>query len=600
MHPIAVYALGEVLAQLRSIGPITLLMIVFYVCVKQDIIVHFWETIGGLLCASTGLSMFLFGIKGSIMPLGERIGVVMYDRFSTLAVMVVSFMLGVLVTVAEPAISSIRPMGRKISAERSPFLYYMVREQVEILVLCIGLGVGVATSLGACRFLYDWKLRSVVLIVTPCCFALTMLVYWLTDDLHDVLALAWDVGAITTGPVTVPIMLSLGVGAAAKRIADVGRAVEAEPPLDGFGLVTLASLIPVMSVLCLALVFWATVDKADIIARAIKSAHESDDTVETPPLREVIYGLRSLTPLSVFLIGFTHFGLRESLPVITMDSVIRGGTARPETSRSSGQPDMSSANSPAQPIAAVDSPVSYSGVCDYINRNAVFLAALASGQVGLILFNIGLHYGFSSLGSQVGELLPSMYTSVPSQPNSPFLPFAAGTIVSLLFTGAVGVLATVAEPGLNVLAGQVKRLTNGVLKRKHTVYSVGVGVSIGMMMGASNLQVGVNIIVYLIPMYVVALVLTMFSSEAVINVAWDAAGVTTGPVTVPFVIALGIAYAGVSGDTTGFGVLSCASVGPIISTLVVGVYKSRVRVNRRTGAYAAEVQMASGADVFDK
>ena len=77
--------------------------------------------------------------------------------------------------------------------------------------------------------------------------------------------------------------------------------------------------------------------------------------------------------------------------------------------------------------------------------------------------------------------------------------------------------------------------------------------------------------VLLIPPYAFLLILTYFSSEDFVNFGWDSAGVTTGPITVPLVLAMGLGIGAKTGAIDGFGVLSLASVGPIITVLTVGL-----------------------------
>jgi len=81
----------------------------------------------------------------------------------------------------------------------------------------------------------------------------------------------------------------------------------------------------------------------------------------------------------------------------------------------------------------------------------------------------------------------------------------------------------------------------------------------------------------LLTAYAIALVLTAFSKEEVVAVAWDSAGVTTGPVTVPLVVALGLGISRGMGVGDGFGILSCASVSPIIFVLISAMLRRRVK-----------------------
>jgi hypothetical protein len=83
--------------------------------------------------------------------------------------------------------------------------------------------------------------------------------------------------------------------------------------------------------------------------------------------------------------------------------------------------------------------------------------------------------------------------------------------------------------------------------------------------------------------YTIALALTVVSREEIVNLAWDSAGVTTGPVTVPLLLALGIGLGEVVGAAEGFGILAMCSVGPIISVLATGLWidmKTRGRKRR--------------------
>lgn len=79
--------------------------------------------------------------------------------------------------------------------------------------------------------------------------------------------------------------------------------------------------------------------------------------------------------------------------------------------------------------------------------------------------------------------------------------------------------------------------------------------------------------------------ITVFSPEDITNIAWDSAGVTTGPVTVPFVLSLGIGFSKATGAAEGFGILTAASVAPIISVLLTNLFKNPFKV----GAYVGQL-----------
>ena len=105
-------------------------------------------------------------------------------------------------TYAEPAISALRPLGG-LSRDRAPYLSYMLNEWVELTVLSIGVGVGVAAVLGMLRLIRGWSLKPLVVITLLPTSALSCFMRWGPNEyLRDVMSLAWDSGAVTTGPVT--------------------------------------------------------------------------------------------------------------------------------------------------------------------------------------------------------------------------------------------------------------------------------------------------------------------------------------------------------------------------------------------------------------
>jgi len=103
------------------------------------------------------------------------------------------------------------------------------------------------------------------------------------------------------------------------------------------------------------------------------------------------------------------------------------------------------------------------------------------------------------------------------------------------------------------------------------MYSVAIGVAVGIALGIAKLVIGFDLMTVLIPLYLVGIVLTMLSTEEFVNVAWDSAGVTTGPVTVPLVLAMGLGLGSAVSAVEGFGILSLASICPILAVLTMGL-----------------------------
>jgi hypothetical protein len=149
--------------------------------------------------------------------------------------------------------------------------------------------------------------------------------------------------------------------------------------------------------------------------------------------------------------------------------------------------------------------------------------------------------------------------------------YGLGVAVAVMFAWALGFGATVAEPALNAMGQTVETLSNGAFRKSMLITAVSGGVATGIALGVVKLIFALPLWWFLLPGYMVALLMTWASSEAFTNVAWDSAGVTTGPVTVPLVLAMGLGFGGAVGALEGFGVLALASLGPIIAVLGLGL-----------------------------
>ena len=118
----------------------------------------------------------------------------------------------------------------------------------------------------------------------------------------------------------------------------------------------------------------------------------------------------------------------------------------------------------------------------------------------------------------------------------------------------------------------MERITVGAFKKKLLMQAVALGVGIGIAAGITKMVYDIPLYWLLIPPYLFLIFLTLISSEEFVNFGWDSAGVTTGPITVPLVLAMGLGVGGVVPNVLdGFGILALASVGPILTVLTVGL-----------------------------
>ncbi|MEO0973671.1 MAG: DUF1538 domain-containing protein, partial [Pseudomonadota bacterium] len=206
---------------------------------------------------------------------------------------------------------------------------------------------------------------------------------------------------------------------------------------------------------------------------------------------------------------------------------------------------------------------------------------VAFALFGMMLFGLGITLGLTPLGAQLGSNVPLTFaTIVPWGLDHAELALfdnvALGKLCAIAFGFFLGYGATLAEPALNALGDTVERITVGAFRKRLLMQSVAVGVGLGISAGVIKLAYGVPLVWLLMPAYSMVLVLTWLSPHSFVNFGWDSAGVTTGPITVPLVLAMGLGIGGsVPGVTDGFGVLALASVGPILTVLTVGLYTHR-------------------------
>ena len=502
--------------QARAVVPLAIFLGLFQWLVLQKSVADASLIATGLLAVMIGLMIFMEGLKLGLMPFGDIIGSTLPRKLPLPGVLTIALLLGIGVTYAEPAIGTLQVAGSIVDPQKAPYLYTMLNERAGTTVLVVGLGVGVAAVLGTVRFLYDWSLKPLIYLTLLPIVILTTYCS-LDDDLASVIGLAWDCGAVTTGPVTVPLVLALGIG-----VASSGG--KGDSQLSGFGIVTLASLFPILAVLALA-IFWKFTVPVDVILAEVASKAEAAAAAssaawyETSPGLEVRLGVQAIVPLVIFLAVVLFAILREKLP------------------------------------------------------NAFIIVwGLLLCVVGMCTFNIGLTYGLAALGAQTGSLIPGAFVAIDAMPSAPLYPAALGIFLAAAFAWLLGYGATMAEPALNALGITVQNLTNGAFKKSMLMYAVAIGVSTGIMLGVCKLIFDFNLLYILVPGYGLALVLTYLSTEEFVNVGWDSAGVTTGPVTVPLVLAMGLGFGEAVGALEGFGILAAASIAPIVAVLSLGLY----------------------------
>ncbi len=180
--------------------------------------------------------------------------------------------------------------------------------------------------------------------------------------------------------------------------------------------------------------------------------------------------------------------------------------------------------------------------------------------VGIGLFNLGADLAMTPMGTHVGAGLSRQKK----------------LLLLLCVCFVLGLLITVAEPDLQVLANQVSTVMNGTL----LIYAVGIGVGTFLMVAILRIvfkrRLGSILMLFYMLLFALALLLAVNDNLDLLPMAFDSGGVTTGPITVPFIMALGVGISAVLGDRrsqeNSFGLVALCSVGPILAVLLLGVF----------------------------
>ena len=191
--------------QIKAVLPLAIYLVLFQVIILKQGISDSWLITGGMVSVIVGLMFFMEGLKVGLMPFGESIGTILPAKSKLPVVMTIAFILGIGVTFAEPAIGALKTAGSIVDVNQAPYLYALLNNYADVMVLVVGIGVGLAAVLGTLRFLYGWSLKPLVYCSLVPTILLTIYLQF-QPELSKILGLAWDCGAVTTGPVTVPLV----------------------------------------------------------------------------------------------------------------------------------------------------------------------------------------------------------------------------------------------------------------------------------------------------------------------------------------------------------------------------------------------------------
>ena len=478
----------ESLSAVLPITGIVLMLSIFLIPMELGSVVMF---LTGALMLIVGMGFFQLGAEMAMTPLGEGVGVQISKMKKLLTVLLTGFLMGVIITVSEPDL--------QVLAGQVPSVPNMV------LIMTVAVGVGLFLALAIVRIRYKISL-SMLLIV--CYLALILVSAFVPKEF---LAVAFDSGGVTTGPMTVPFIMAMGVGLASVR-SDKNAAN------DSFGLVALSSVGPILAVLILGCFFKPT-----------EAAYTLTDVAAVVTTQDVARVFAQGLPL------YAKEVLLSLVPILWVFLIFQWLTHR------------------------------YHGL--QIKR---IIIGFGYTYIGLVLFLCGANVGFAPVGAYLGKELAGLslrWILVP-------------------IGALIGYYIVKAEPAIQVLNHQVEAVTNGAIsvKMMNRCMQIGVAASVGLAM--LRVLTGISIQWFVIPGYIIALVLSRLVPDIFIGIAFDSGGVASGPMTSTFLLPLSIGVCEALGGnlmTDAFGVVALVALTPLIAIQLMGlVYKLKTAKRTQT------------------
>lgn len=473
------YLLEKLAESVSSVLPICLLVLVIcftVVPVPPDLMLSF---LLGMLLLVLGMALFLVGTDLAMTPMGKQIGTKMTKTKKLWLIFPLTFLLGVMITVAEPDL--------QVLSANVPHI------DTNVLIITVAIGVGVFLVVSMLRIVLGIQLRWLLLGFYALIFALA----FFAD--RNYLSIAFDSGGVTTGPMTVPFIMALGVG-----VANVRSDRKAEE--DSFGLVGLCSIGPILAVLVLGFLYPG---ESTAVVDAVTKVH-SDTTAITvsflTALPQYLYEvLMALAPIILFFLVFQVVALK-----LEKRAFLR------------------------------------------------ILVGLVYTYVGLTLFLLGVNVGFSPLSTVLGGALAvgrGRYFLVP-----------LGMVM--------GWFVITAEPAVHVLNQQVEEITSGSISAKAMGRSLSIAIAAAVGLAMLRVLTGIPILWFLLPGYLVALVLTFFVPPIFTAIAFDSGGVASGPMTATFLLPMAVGASSALGGnvlTDAFGLVAMVAMMPLITIQVMGM-----------------------------
>lgn len=459
-----------------------------------------------------GLAVFLLGVDIGILPVGEQSGAALTSKKNLPLLLVASFFIGFIVTVAEPDVQVLANQVKGIAPEVSKWG----------LIISIAFGVGFFVALGVLRTIVSIPFKAILIVSYVILFVLA---FFAPPAFQGV---AFDSGGATTGPMTVPFIMALGMGVAAVR----GSQKNGGSGENSFGLTGIASIGPIFAVVIYG-IFSAKSGPSLPDAAAENTAEVVFGLKELfqhiPALAAEV--LRSLAPLAAMAVVFQIFLLK--MPPMQVVRMARG-----------------------------------------------FILSF----IGLVIFLAGAQGGFMPAGEKVGELLGKLavsgdktfvlFDSAGVAERTMHIPGVVNIIILIAIGCIFGAVVVCAEPAVWVLTDQVEELSGGKISRKVMLTALSAGVALAIGLSMARIVFRFSLWFVLIPGYALALILTFFCPKLFTGIAFDSGGVASGPMTSTFILSFALGASAACGGNPAvdaFGVIALVAMTPLIAIQILGI-----------------------------
>lgn len=443
----------------------------------------------GALLLIVGMGFFTLGVDMSMIPMGEGIGVQLSKAKKVVIPLLVCLLLGVLITIAEPDL--------QVLAEQVPAIPNLT------LILTVAAGVGFFLLIAQLRILLKIPLSYILILFYGVIFLLTIFAP------ADFIPVSFDSGGVTTGPVTVPFIMALGIGMASVRSDKNSNS-------DSFGLTAICSIGPILSVLILGICY-----HPDSAAYSMTQIQEIATTKEAA---------------AAFVQAFPGYMREVAIALV--------------------------------PIAALF--VLFQ--CIFRRFHSRQLIRICSGflysYIGLVLFLTGVNVGFMPAGQYIGSAIAGSAT--------PWVLVPIGMLI--------GYFIVKAEPAVQVLTRQVEDVTNGSITHTAIGHSLSIGIAIAVGLAMLRILTGLNIMWFLIPGYLISLIMTFFVPQIFTGIAFDSGGVASGPMTTTFLLPLAMGACETLGGnvlTDAFGIVAMVAMMPLVTIQLLGLVDALRRNARK-------------------